>query len=58
LDLIYNVHHLIERGFHKREIVRELTQGKEHRIKKWFTLGDVSYKNMILAAMDVSLDEV
>jgi glyoxylase-like metal-dependent hydrolase (beta-lactamase superfamily II) len=58
LDLIEQVNQLAKLGFSRREIISKLTKGKEKRITKWITLGDVSYKNMITAAMDVSLDEL
>jgi glyoxylase-like metal-dependent hydrolase (beta-lactamase superfamily II) len=58
LELIEKVNHLVELGFSRKEIIRNLTKRKEQHIAKWFTLGDVSYKNMIIAAMDVSLDEL
>jgi glyoxylase-like metal-dependent hydrolase (beta-lactamase superfamily II) len=58
LDLIEKVNNLAELGFSRNEIIRNLTKGKEHHVAKWFTLGDVSYKNMIIAAMNVSLEEL
>jgi glyoxylase-like metal-dependent hydrolase (beta-lactamase superfamily II) len=57
LDLVGKVNQLSERGLSKKEILNELVKGREKRVAKWLTLGDASYKNMIEAAMDVSLHE-
>ncbi|MGD8909143.1 MAG: MBL fold metallo-hydrolase [Chromatiales bacterium] len=58
LDLVDKVNQLSAHGLNKNEILNELIKGKEKRIAKWLTLGDASYKNMIEAAMDVSLDDL
>jgi glyoxylase-like metal-dependent hydrolase (beta-lactamase superfamily II) len=58
LDLVDKVNQLSALGLGKQEIINELIKGKEKRIAKWLTLGDASYKNMVEAAMDVSLNDL
>ncbi|MFI4939168.1 MAG: MBL fold metallo-hydrolase [Burkholderiales bacterium] len=42
---------LVQQGASKAEVVQRLTNGKEQHWVKLFTLGDVSYKNMVLSAI-------
>jgi hypothetical protein len=52
---VEEVQDLLQQGFCRKEIVNILVKGKEKRIAKWLTLGDASYANMILAAIDAVL---
>jgi glyoxylase-like metal-dependent hydrolase (beta-lactamase superfamily II) len=53
LTLLGKVDALISKGLCQNEVIRTLCKGKEAHIAKWFTLGDASYKNMIVSAIDV-----
>jgi glyoxylase-like metal-dependent hydrolase (beta-lactamase superfamily II) len=55
ISLVEEVQDLLQQGFCRKEIVNILVKGKEKRIAKWLTLGDASYANMILAAIDAVL---
>jgi glyoxylase-like metal-dependent hydrolase (beta-lactamase superfamily II) len=54
ISLVEQVDHLIKLGLLEKEIINLLVKGNEKRLAKWLTLGDVSYKNMVLAAIDVA----
>jgi glyoxylase-like metal-dependent hydrolase (beta-lactamase superfamily II) len=56
ISLVEQAQELLSRGFSKNEIIRNMTKNKEKRIAKWFTLGDASYKNMVLSAIQVALE--
>jgi len=57
LELIHKVRCLRDLGHCRNEVINILTKGKEVRFAKLFTLGDASYKNMIVAAMEVAASE-
>lgn len=51
-NVVGNVRHLHQQGKPRAEILRELTRGRESWLVRAITLGDVSYKNMILSALN------
>ncbi len=53
LTLLGKVDALISEGLCRNEVINTLCKGKEAQFAKWFTLGDASYKNMIVSAIDV-----
>lgn len=57
LELVDKVSGLSKLGHNSRDIIKLLAKGKETYIAKWFTLGDASYKNMIMAAIAVATHE-
>ncbi|MEJ2692532.1 MAG: MBL fold metallo-hydrolase [Candidatus Thiodiazotropha sp.] len=57
LELIDRVSDLMRSGLQRKEILKQLTEGKETRFAKWLTLGDASYKNMVAAAIDVAMKD-
>lgn len=50
-NIIGSVHQLRAKGMSRDEIVREALKGRESWLVKLITLGDVSYRNMILSVL-------
>lgn len=51
-NVLGNVRHLYLQGKSCKQILRELLKGKESWLVKVITLGDVSYKHMLLSALN------